>query len=1087
MSHTHTRLIGAAGTLGALALVAGVPLALIAVGLSPTQIAAHPIWTNLLAPDDGTLLWVAIGALAWLLWVVIAGLILLEAAAQTRGIHAPNLHGLAVPQAAVRTLVGWAALLFIAAPGEAAAATPGLASTDSAVAVEVTNIPALLDVPNRTSAPERAIGRTVAAPDTRATNSANVTAAYQSSATVRTSPPDRTVPGTVAYQVTRGDTLWRIAEKHLGDPLRYTEIAALNRDILGDDPDFITPPMALLLPDDGHVTSTSQHDDSATVIVEPGDTLSQIALDELGDANRYPEIFNASTSTAQPDGAKLIDPDLIQPGWRLTIPTTGAAQQGATATTDKQGESPDREHPRSNANRPAEPEPATNPHTSATNPAEQAPTPAERPRATETSGTPAPSTTPTPETAATSSPAASAGWLIPALTGAGSLLAGVLFLRLRANRRSQLRFRTPGMLIAPEPAETVPVDRRSRVVGGPVAPRIQALDALLRSLASSYVEPSEYPPLLAVELAAETATLHLADDADLGEPWTGADTRWTAPLGTTLECIDVVAPYPMLVSIGADDAGAAWLLNLERFGVLSVAGEAQATQKLGRHLAAELALSPWSTLVQVHTLGFGQELTDLDEFRLTPYPAGDTRAFDAATRSALASDDDDPEELHVVVIASGAAPAEASTRLSEVIAAHESRPGAAVVTLTDAATESATIIEVDDERLRVPRLGIDLRVPGLSEPEAAAVAEIVRATQSRANVPMPVDVTITEGYGAFINQTGALREPLVDERPAPDEEAGPTSLLPEPAAAYVDAAATTEQDVAALAPPVPPSTADDVFAADPTLDADLELWRLGDECPVSRVMLLGTLRATAHGVSQEVSERKHHYIELMTYLWAHPHGVPSATLSDEFGYTRERARVEISHLRKYLGVDPRTGEEYLPTAPSTRERTENGWTGYSLQGVLFDIDLFRRLRARAQARGGDGLPDLVAALRLVRGEPFADLRADSWAWMFEGERFDQEFAAAIVDVAHLVATRSMKDCDLPTARRAAEIALSASPYDETARLDLARIAELEGNDAEAAQIREDGIYQRTDDYRPPLDPSQRTQKFGAVRRRSTKM
>jgi len=102
--------------------------------------------------------------------------------------------------------------------------------------------------------------------------------------------------------------------------------------------------------------------------------------------------------------------------------------------------------------------------------------------------------------------------------------------------------------------------------------------------------------------------------------------------------------------------------------------------------------------------------------------------------------------------------------------------------------------------------------------------------------------------------------------------------------------------------------------------------------------------------------------------------------------------------------------------------------------VLFDMDLFRRLRARAQARGADGLPDLVAALRLIRGEPFADLRADSWTWMFEGERFDQEFAAAIVDVAHLVATRSMRDGDLSTARRAAETALSASPYDETARL-----------------------------------------------------
>ncbi|WP_127127791.1 bacterial transcriptional activator domain-containing protein [Georgenia sp. SYP-B2076] len=258
---------------------------------------------------------------------------------------------------------------------------------------------------------------------------------------------------------------------------------------------------------------------------------------------------------------------------------------------------------------------------------------------------------------------------------------------------------------------------------------------------------------------------------------------------------------------------------------------------------------------------------------------------------------------------------------------------------------------------------------------------------------------------------------------------------------------------------------------------------MGDKCPVPRVMLLGKLRATAHGVSKEVSERKHHYIELMTYLWSHPHGVTSATLADEFGYTRERARVEVSHLRKYLGTDPRTGETYLPTAPGTRERTENGWTGYTLRGVLFDVDLFRRLRARAQARGADGMPDLLAALRLVRGEPFADLRPDSWRWMFEGERFDQEFAAAISDVAHLIANRAMKDGDLPTARRAAEIALSASPYDEISRLDLAKVAELEGNHAEAAQIRGEGIFERTDDYRGPLDPSERTGKIASTRRR----
>ncbi|WP_448071080.1 AfsR/SARP family transcriptional regulator [Georgenia yuyongxinii] len=683
-----------------------------------------------------------------------------------------------------------------------------------------------------------------------------------------------------------------------------------------------------------------------------------------------------------------------------------------------------------------------------------------------------------------SAPEPTNGWLLPALTGAGAVLAAVLYLALRANRRAQLRFRTPGMLIAPEPAEVAPVDRTTRIVGGPAAPRIQALDRHLRSLAAAFPDPSSsFPPLLAVELTADAATLHLAEDVTLPEPWTGEGTRWTVPVDANVTDNDVVAPYPMLVSVGADDTGALWLLNLEQFGVLNVTGTPADTQRFGRHVAAELALAPWSTLVQVHTLGFGDELADLDEFRLIPYPTGDVSALETVTRSARDSDGYDPEELHVVVIASGAVPTEDTAQLTEAVSTHEQRPGAAVLTLADEPSEPVTVLEIDGSHLRVAVLGIDLRAPGLTQAEATSVAEIVRVTRTRANVPVPVDVLLTQGYGALITATGALREPLVNERPAPDQPGGPTSLLPDPATTYTETAATTADDVAALAPPVPPSTTDAVIAADPTLDDDLALWRMGDKCPVPRVMLLGKLRATAHGVSQEVSERKHHYIELMTYLWSHPHGVTSTTLADEFGYTRERARVEVSHLRKYLGTDPRTRAHYLPTAPGTRERTENGWTGYTLQGVLFDVDLFRRLRTRAQAHGADGIPDLVTALHLVRGEPFADLRADSWTWMFEGERLDQEFAAAIIDVAHIIATGTINDGDLPTARRAAEIALSASPYDEISRLDLAKIAELEGNHAEAAQIRGEGIYRRTDDYRAPLDPSERTQEIAATRRR----
>ena len=50
-----------------------------------------------------------------------------------------------------------------------------------------------------------------------------------------------------------------------------------------------------------------------TYTVKPGDTLSKIAKEFLGDANSYMEIFNANRD-------QLSDPDLIKPGQVLKIP-----------------------------------------------------------------------------------------------------------------------------------------------------------------------------------------------------------------------------------------------------------------------------------------------------------------------------------------------------------------------------------------------------------------------------------------------------------------------------------------------------------------------------------------------------------------------------------------------------------------------------------------------------------------------------------------------------------------------------------------------------------------------------------------------
>jgi nucleoid-associated protein YgaU len=50
-----------------------------------------------------------------------------------------------------------------------------------------------------------------------------------------------------------------------------------------------------------------------TYTVKPGDTLSKIAKEMLGDANAYRDIFNANRD-------QLTDPDKIKPGQVLKIP-----------------------------------------------------------------------------------------------------------------------------------------------------------------------------------------------------------------------------------------------------------------------------------------------------------------------------------------------------------------------------------------------------------------------------------------------------------------------------------------------------------------------------------------------------------------------------------------------------------------------------------------------------------------------------------------------------------------------------------------------------------------------------------------------
>jgi nucleoid-associated protein YgaU len=64
------------------------------------------------------------------------------------------------------------------------------------------------------------------------------------------------------YVVAQGDTLFDIARYELGKASRWAEIYELNRDVLGEDFDYLKPGLELTMPSKGQPTDsfTRQHD-----------------------------------------------------------------------------------------------------------------------------------------------------------------------------------------------------------------------------------------------------------------------------------------------------------------------------------------------------------------------------------------------------------------------------------------------------------------------------------------------------------------------------------------------------------------------------------------------------------------------------------------------------------------------------------------------------------------------------------------------------------------------------------------------------------------------------------------------------------
>lgn len=126
--------------------------------------------------------------------------------------------------------------------------------------------------------------------------------------------------------VKEGDTLGELAAEHLGSAGKYPLIMAVNTDVL-DKPEHLRAGMKLRIPAEPvaqvieeanqalatETRKTTQPDAAKTYTVKEGDSLYRIAQKQLGDGDRYDEIYKANQD-------KLSSASDIKVGMTLKLP-----------------------------------------------------------------------------------------------------------------------------------------------------------------------------------------------------------------------------------------------------------------------------------------------------------------------------------------------------------------------------------------------------------------------------------------------------------------------------------------------------------------------------------------------------------------------------------------------------------------------------------------------------------------------------------------------------------------------------------------------------------------------------------------------
>ena len=897
------------------------------------------------------------------------------------------------------------------------------------------------------------------------------------------------------YTVTNGDNWWDLAERLLGDGLRWSELRAVNAgrtmpngDVVTDRTESVRPGWVLAVPldaDPDHLDPAPPEGDgrSPADVLRPellvyegptggplvgqgpayqvveGDTLWDIADRHLGDPFRWPEIFEASTDLTQTFGLQITDPNLIWPDSILVLPADAVdvPTPAPELVAEVLGRAPVPAPP-------VLPTPAPPTHPDAGGPTDQGRTAidpddlqrmaaraaelAEAENGAESAAAGANGAGPDPGRPSDPDPGApdpgpGSGADLPAdaatdqaavaalALGAGSLLVatGLLGL-LRRARRLRLAEIGEGSVPQPPPLELAEIETvlRNRADPGAATDLVGAVASLIPPT-SRVDEPVAVPEVVRVAGGRIEAVVH-DPGAEFPDPWREVPVDGgVLPPGRRAVAAELSelagadggragdgSPDPIVPTLVT--VGVGLHLNLEAIGVVAVDGDGESASALARAMVHELAcgpaVRPGSTLlapspelgpptrilvsdrlggVEMHPAVRSGPLTRLlpearswlDEVDLGLTAAG------ASTPWALRRPDQPaPRPAALVVLAHGADLVEGGPLAELVERARDRRLPVAVVLVGSPALTSlrpSMTVVASQGRVRLEPLGLGAVAGDLGLDAILGVEALIDHARRAPLVPRP-DPTWAMAEAVEAGDrlpTGALQPPRRD-RDDTDPAQAPTEETP-------------EHEIATELPP------DDDEITDRSDDDDrgllirvlgpVEIEGGPDDLTEPQRSILAFLALAGPSTAEQIGQA----------VW--PGGEADGGELD----------AALADLGRRLGP-------LFPAAGDGRHR---------VRSTITDLGAARRWIAQAQGLSDDRARNLLQlALTEVRGRPFAEVPARHWQWC-EDHRLAiaTQATSLLIDACFDLCDGAYQADDIHLALWACEVASRLDPLQET--------------------------------------------------------